>query len=219
MHQPSTEPERKLLQAIGKSGPAPQGIAVLNSDGQVLDWVLMFDDDPSVLKFLDHSLSRFAAHPDGAKPFETGRYQRFPTVKRDPVPAHTTPVPVLAHGQGESCPADSRHAPGTVIAKVLGRRVDRTGRPLPAEVNQEDYAQDRFVIPPELQARLAAVLQDAGTNRVQVPDALAELWVGYAYLGMLDVRPLKNPAGAPAGRKEIELWLQADPSQPGWHRL
>lgn len=220
MHQPANGLEQRLLQAIGRSGPAPQGIAVLNSDGQVLDWVLMFDDDPSVLKFLDHTLQRFGQHPDSAQPFTTERYQRFPTAKREGQPAHEARLPARAkHPPDDHCPADSRYAANTLVTKVIGRRLDDDGKLNPGVINQEDYSQDRFVIPPDLQRQLALALDAADPNRIKVPSSLAQLWVGYAYLGMLDVRPLNNPAGVRTDRESIEFWAQADSGQAGWHRV
>lgn len=147
MHRPAPGLECEVLRAIGKSGPAPQGIAVLNADGQVLDWVLMFDDDASVLKFLDRARQRFAEHPDSAKPFATERYQRFPGAKRDDAAAHSVSIPeATGHDDADRCPADSVHPPGAVIANVVGRRGTDDGGLTARIVNQEDYAQDRFVI-------------------------------------------------------------------------
>jgi hypothetical protein len=220
MHRPAQGLENELLRAIGKSGPAPQGIAVLNADGQVLDWVLMFDDDPSVLKFLDHAKARFAEHPDGAKPFTTERYQRFPGSKRDDVPAHTLKVPTAhKHSADDRCPADSVYQPGTVIAKVVGRRVTGDGKLTPDTVNQEDYAQDKFIITPGTQQQLADALAKADGKRTAVPDTMARLWASYAYMGMLDVRPLNNPAGADSSPVEIAFHIEPHTADPAWHRI
>ena len=52
--------EGDLYAELSRSKPAPQGICVANSAGKALDWVLMFDDDKSVVKFLDHALQRYA---------------------------------------------------------------------------------------------------------------------------------------------------------------
>ena len=54
VNNPPGDEEGQLYREIGRSKPAPQGICVVNSAGKVLDWALMFDDDSSVLAFLDH---------------------------------------------------------------------------------------------------------------------------------------------------------------------
>ena len=59
VNNPPPGPEGLLYREIGRSRPAPQGICIANSAGKVLDWVLMFDDDKQVLKFLDHALERY----------------------------------------------------------------------------------------------------------------------------------------------------------------
>ncbi|MEQ1862024.1 MAG: hypothetical protein ABMA13_19060 [Chthoniobacteraceae bacterium] len=220
MHRPAAGLENELLRAIGKSGPAPQGIAVLNADGQVLDWVLMFDDDASVLKFLDHARQRFAVHPDNSAPFMTERYQRFPGSKRDDVAAHTVTVPKGGgHDDTVRCPADSIYEPGTLIAKVAGRRVIEEGRLTGDTVNQEDYSQDRFVITPGTQRQLLEAVNKADGKRVRVPDQVARQWVTYAYMGMLDVNPFNNPAGATSDHKDVAFDIETAGGHPGWYRI
>ena len=62
------EAEKWLYQRLNRAKLAPQGIAVLNSAGQVLSWVQMFDDDQSVLDFLDHGRKRFGENADARQP-------------------------------------------------------------------------------------------------------------------------------------------------------
>lgn len=221
MQRPARGTEQQLLHAIGRSGPAPQGIAVLNADGQVLDWVLTFRDDPAVLEFLDYAKKQFQEHPDRSRPFQTERYQQFPGHRRDDMAAHDFVVAEGAthHHPNDRCPAGTLYPPGTIIAKVTGRRVNADGTLIADTVNQETYAQDRFIIDPGLQEGLADAVAQAGGQRVRVPDNLTRLWAGYAYLGMLDVRPVNNPAGAKTERSEIEFWAESDPGKPGWVRL
>lgn len=221
MQRPSRETEHQLLHAIGRSGPAPQGIAVLNADGQVLDWVLTFRDDPAVLEFLDYAKKQFQEHPDRSIPFSTERYQQFPGQRREDMAAHNFVIPEGANHDhpNDRCPANSFYPPGTIIAKVTGRRVNADGTLIVDTVNQEQYAQDRFIIDPGAQEGLADAVAKAGGQRVRVPANLAMLWVGYAYMGMLDVRPVNNPAGAKTERSEIEFWAESDPNNPGWIRL
>ena len=58
----------RLCREIGRSKLAPQGICVVNSAGKVLAWTMAFDDDKSVLAFLDHARKRFARYPDAKQP-------------------------------------------------------------------------------------------------------------------------------------------------------
>ena len=81
VNNPPNDPEGRLYQEISRSKPAPQGICVVNSAGKVLDWALMFDDDESVLAFLDHALKRFRDHPDAKRPVAAERYMKFPSMK------------------------------------------------------------------------------------------------------------------------------------------
>src|SRR5207244_12536487 len=74
VNNPPNDEEGQLYREIGRSKPAPQGICVVNSAGKVLDWALMFDDDPSVLSFFDHALKRFRDYPDAKRPVAAGRY-------------------------------------------------------------------------------------------------------------------------------------------------
>ena len=59
--------EGELYAEISRSKPAPQGICTANSDGKVLAWALSFDDDKSILEFLDHVSKRYKDSPDATK--------------------------------------------------------------------------------------------------------------------------------------------------------
>ncbi len=63
--------EGELYAEIGRSKPAPQGICTVDSNGKVLTWALSFDDDASILKFLDHVVSRYREASDAQKPVLT----------------------------------------------------------------------------------------------------------------------------------------------------
>jgi hypothetical protein len=61
---------------------------------------------------------------------------------------------------------------------------------------------------------LAAALEAAGDERFAMPDSLARLLVGNAYLGQLDVNPLGGPPGQ--GRSDRASWRffgQREPAQ------
>ena len=212
VNNPPDGEEGQLYREIGRSKPAPQGICVVNGAGKVLDWTLMFDDDKSVVAFLDHCLKRFARYPDAKEPVAAERYMRFPSMKLEDVADARKPLPVPdRHSQGTHCPGTPPLSPGTVVARLFGRALDKDGKPVADTVRQEHYVEDRFEVAVELQDKLAQALADAGGKKFRLPDALARLLVSHAYLGQLDV----NPVAAPGGKgdlKQCEFWAQKIPA-------
>ena len=81
VNNPPTTRKGRLYREIGRSKILPQGICVINSACKVLAWAEMFDDDKSVLAFLDHCSQRFAQFPDAQKRFPAERYLKFPSQK------------------------------------------------------------------------------------------------------------------------------------------
>jgi hypothetical protein len=204
VNNPPDDDEGRLYREIGRSKPAPQGICVVNSAGLVLDWALMFDDDQSVLDFLDRCLKRFARHPDAREPVTAERYMKFPSVRLDDVADSGRPLPLpLRHPGGKYCPGKPPVRPGTVVARLLGRALDGDGKPVADVVRQEHYVEDRFHLSIELQEQLAKALAAAEGRRFRLPDELARLLVGHAYLGQLDLNPL---GGQGPGLKECVFW-------------
>ena len=215
VNNPPPDEEGQLYREIGRSKPAPQGICVVNSAGKVLDWALMFDDDKSVLAFLDHAQKRFLRHPDAKQLVAAERFMKFPSLKLDDVADTRRPLPTLdCHPRGQSCPATPPLPEGTMIARLVGRALDKEGKPVADTVRQEHYVEDRFHVSVELQDSLAKALTDAGSKRFRVPDAWARLLMNHAYLGQLDV----NPVGAPGGKgsvKQSEFWAQRAETRQG----
>src|SRR5205085_2165900 len=190
VNNPPGDDEGRLYREIGRSKPAPQGICVINGAGKVLDWALMFDDDKSVLAFLDHAQKRFARFPDAKKPFPAERYKKFPSQKLADVEDNGKVVPLVErHPEGESCPGKPRVQQGTIIARVFGRAMDKDGKPVADTVRQENYVEDRFNVPVLRQEALAQALTAAGTERFKIADNLARLFVSHAFMGELDVNP------------------------------
>ncbi len=206
VNNPPRDAEGRLYQEIGRSKPAPQGICVVNSAGKVLDWALMFDDDRSVLAFLDHACKRFRRYPDARKPVAAERYMKFPSMKlpdvKDSGKAALVPE---RHARGTSCPGQPLLPRGTVVARLFGRALGKDGKPLADTLRQEHYVEDRFHIGVGMQERLSEALAESGGRRFRVGDDLARLLVDHAYLGQLDV----NPSGAPGGKSglvQCEFW-------------
>jgi hypothetical protein len=210
VNHPPQDEEGRLYREIGRSKPAPQGICVVNSAGKVLDWALMFDDEKSVLAFLDHALGRFHDHPDAKRPVAAERYMRFPSIRLPDVADAGALLPVADHHFGTDCPARARFPQGTIVGRLFGRALGPDGRPVAETIRQEQYVEDRFEIPVETQAVLAKRLSDSGNARFRLPDELARLLVGHAFLGQLDVDPLGSPAGGSGDLKQCEFWAQRD---------
>jgi hypothetical protein len=211
------EDERWLYQRINRARLAPQGICVIGSDGQVLAWVQMFDDDKSVLDFLDHGLKRFKEKADPKKRVITERYMRFPGIKQeDFTDAAALPAVVAeGHAKGRSCPAKSGKGPmppGSVKVRLVGRALDGRGRPVADTVKQEHYVEDHFSIKPQMQAALAKALENTGTDRIRLPDAFARLCASQAHLGHLDVQPclcmIPDKAENKGEWKRCEFWAR-----------
>jgi hypothetical protein len=208
VNNPPDDEEGRLCREIGRSKPAPQGICVANSAGKVLDWVLMFDDDQDVPAFLDHALKRFARYPDAKQPVPAERYMKFPSAKLEDVEDNGKTVPVAErHPEGKSCPAKPPLRPGTVVARLFGRALDKDGKPVDDAVRQEHYVEDRFNVTVPVQETLARALADAGSDRFRIADNLARLLVSHAYLGQLDVNPVDAPGGK-GSLKQCEFWAQ-----------
>jgi hypothetical protein len=206
---PPDDAEGRLYREIRRSRIEPQGICVVNSAGKVLDWTFWFDDDKSVLAFLDHSLKRYAQFPDARKPVPAERYRKFPSDKlADVEDSAKVPPPVNRHPQGECCPAKPRLQQGTIVARVFGRALDQDGKPLADTLRQEHYVEDRFHLSVAMQERLAKALADAGKDRFRLADDLARLLVSHAFLGILDVNPLGGLNGSKGALKQCEFWAQ-----------
>ena len=209
VNNPPDDEEGRLCREIGRSKIVPQGICVVNSAGKVLAWTVAFDDDKSVLAFLDHCLTRFAQFPDAEKPVAAERYGRFPSQKvADVADNGNAPVIIDRHPEGKHCPGATRVRQGTVLARVFGRALDDDGNPVADTVRQENYVEDRFHVPVAMQEALAKALADAGTERFPLADDLARLLVSNAFLGQLDVRPFDPVSGGGGNLKQCEFWAQ-----------
>jgi hypothetical protein len=205
VNNPGDDEEGRLYREIARSKPAPQGICVANSAGKVIAWTLMFDDNKSILAFLDHTLERFGEYP--RQSLAAQRYMKFPSSKLPDVPDSGS-VLAVPDQHTQNCPANPHLPSGTVVARLFGRALDGNGQPIADTTRQEHYVEDRFSLTVETQAMLARAVSSAGTNPFTMPDPLARQLVSHAFLGQLDVNPLAPPGRAKGDLKECELWVQ-----------
>ena len=189
--QRTQDQEGELFRSICKSRIQLQGTCVLNSAGQVLAWVLTYDRQEKVLEFLDHTLDRFREFPSGDRPITIERYDQFSTARAadqsEPVRPSSLP---FRHPKGEPCRAEPPLAPGTLVAKVIGRALDADGGYFTDTVKQEHYALDRFEVGPEVQRQFASAVRESTSSRVRLPESLARRIMAAAYLGNKDMGPL-----------------------------
>ncbi|MCZ6792004.1 MAG: hypothetical protein O7J95_00150 [Planctomycetota bacterium] len=220
VNHPPAGPEGRFLREIGRSKPAPQGICAANPAGKVLAWSLSFDDPGSVPKFLDHVLERQRRFPDDRRPVVAKRYMKFPSQALSDVPDTRVKLPeVSSHAVDGYCPATPPKVRGTVAARLWGRVVEKDGTLAADCRSQESYVEDRFDIPPDVQAELARAVA-RGAERFRVPESFARLLATHAYLGQLDVRPLSSPVPHHRGKATVlELWARRVEADEGVTRL
>lgn len=206
VNRPPEDDEGLLYREISRSKPAPQGICVVNSAGKVLDWALMFDDDKSVLAFLDHAKQRFAKFPDAKKPVAAEVYVKFPSQQREDVADSGKKLPARdRHPEGQHCPAEPPLPEGTLAVRLVGRALGKDGKPVADTVRQEHYVEDRFNVTARTQEQLAKALDTTGKGPVKLPREVTRQWVKQAHLGVLDVQPLDNPVGSQGELKECRF--------------
>ena len=217
---PPDDEEGRLYREIARSRIAPQGICVANSAGRVLGWSLMFDNQESIVAFLEHSLKRFRDNPGGKQPVAAERYMKFPSQRLDDAPDSGQVLPASdGHPAGTTCPAREALPPRTIVARLIGRALGPDGKPVAATSSQDQYVEDRFSVPAPMQDAVARAMDSAAAHRVRLPDEFARLCVTHAYLGMLDVQPLSNPCGGGSDLRRCDFWaerMSGGPGSPVW---
>jgi hypothetical protein len=196
VNNPPPGMEGRLYAEISRSKPAPQGICAANSDGKVLAWTLSFDDEASIVKFLDYAMDRYRQSPSAETPVTTERYMKFPGHRLSDVPDRRLDVQTPDDHGDERCLAEPMTEQGTLLGTIVGRALDAHGNPVADTVRQEHYMEARLEISPAAQRELAMSARLARNTRFTLPEALARALVGGAYLGQLDVNPMHGIFGA-----------------------
>ncbi len=199
--------EGELYTEIARSKPAPQGICTANSAGKVLAWVLSFDDEKSILKFLDHVVERYRQSPDAEQSVSAEQFLKYPSLKLKEVPDTGKRLVIPAqHPHGDRCPARPALERGTLVGRIIGRALDKQGKPSTETTKQEQYMEARVEISVDAQQRLAKAREQAAGKRFHIPNAFARSLVRHAFLGQLDVDPLGVVPGSQNDRAKWEFW-------------
>ena len=206
VNNPPAGIEGAFIREISRSKPAPQGICVVNSSGKALAWVLGFDNNAQVLKFLDYCLSRNKEIDSPKASVPTERFRLFPSRPLPAAPDRNAKLPPLDMHRKNAAPEKEQ---GTVVAKVWGRRLDKNEVPIKNCILQENYIEDIFDISNLLQQEVVALAEK--NKPFKLPESFVKQVVSYAYLGHLDVRPVYSPVPE-ARSKEHHLEFWAEPS-------
>ncbi|MEM9018278.1 MAG: hypothetical protein AAGC68_14790 [Verrucomicrobiota bacterium] len=212
VQRPPSGPERALYEELRRTQPAPQGMAVMNSSGNVLAWSLMFQNDVSVIRFFEHSVRRFEESPDAASQPIAERFHQYPDRQLPDLPASPLIAELsLSEEDSHSVPQGFQSGEGALPGRVVGRALDSEGEPILVGVrSQETYVEDRFEISPESLKSFVEAIQSSNVREaIPIPAPFSRELVASAYLGMLDVAPLGGKAiGGEILQEEIQLWAR-----------
>jgi hypothetical protein len=212
VNYPPNDEEGRLYREIGRSKVLPQGICIINSACKVLAWAAFFDDDRSVVAFLDHCRKRAVQFPNAKKPFPAERYMKFPSQRLADIEDNgKSSLIVERHPEGKGCPAKPRVPHGTIDARLYGRALTKDSKLVADTLRQENYVEDRFHVPVAMQVALAKALEDAGSDRFRLADDLGRLLVSHAFLGELDVNPVESHHGSKGTVKQCDFWARRAP--------
>jgi hypothetical protein len=209
--------ERWLYERVNHAKIAPQGICILNSAGQVLAWAQMFDDDQSVLGFLDYAAKRSREKADPRDLVVTEQFMKYPSDKvKELRDEKKLPITIPAeHAKGTICSGSGgkgKVVPGSLVARIVGRALDDKGKPVADTVKQENYIEDQVGVSPGVQQALLKALAGAGDQRGRLPEDFSRTCASHAHLGHLDVQPcfcmIKGRAENNGEWKRCELWAR-----------
>ncbi len=196
--------EGDLYSEIARSKPAPQGICTANSSGKVLSWALSFDDEASILRFLDHVADRFHHESSPGDGVVAERFMKFPSVKLSDVPDNlvTNEIPA-EHSADDRCLGIPSVEAGTLVGRIIGRALDDQGVPVADTLRQEHYMEARFEVPVSIQNQFVAAAKADGQVSFDLPDEFVRSLISHAFLGQLDVNPL---GVVPGSRNKKGTW-------------
>ncbi len=223
INNPPDNDEGRLYREIGRSKILPQGVCVVNSAGKVLDWVFMFDDDKSVLDFLDHAKKRFAEFPDASKPFPAERYKGFPSQKLANVDDGGKVMPMVErHRAGKAARRSRASRWGPSWCGFLAGRSTRMASPSPTRCTRKIISRTASTCPWPGKRGWRLALAAAGTNRFKIDDDLARVLISHAFMGELDLNPLGNLNGSKCKQMDCAFWgrkIEADGNGPVWVQI
>jgi hypothetical protein len=201
LNNPGMDAEGQLIRALGRSKILPQGLCVLNSGGQALEWVTTFGNDESVSAFLKQSLQRYKQNPDGKLPNETERYMNYPGQKLESFKEEPCNITNLLKKTDEA-----RSYRNEFVVQLVGRALDNNGNGVANTLQQENYVEHKFTIDKEIEEELA---QAAKSNkRFALPERFSLSLVQQAYLGQLDLKPLESVHQAQTQLKKCVFWAE-----------
>ena len=192
------------MRSLSRSKIAPQGLCVLNSSGQALEWVMHFEGESAVESFLHHSLERFKQNQDGGQANSTERYLKFPSQRLEDMqeePRSALASAILQRTRGATPFSDE------FVLQLTGRALDAKGNPLTDTLQQEHYVEHKIVMPPELEQALSQAAMGK-ERRFALPDGLSRLLIEHAFLGQLDVQPIVVHSQAQRALKTCSLWAE-----------
>ena len=186
--------EGEIYKEVRRTQHVPQGIATMNSAGKVLTWAFSFDNEESILKFLDHVETRYQKLPDDKQQVAAERFMSFPGRKLPDVADNNKKLKIpTSHAAGEVCPGHLHAESGTLIGTIIGRQMDSDGKPIEKTLRQEQYMESRFELSPAAQKQLAKAASESIESKgksFEISDSVCQALINPAFLGQLDVDPL-----------------------------
>ena len=208
INNPPRGPEGALYAELSRSKPLPQGICTANSVGRVIAWTVAFEDESSILKFLDHVVDRYKSGGTDEQ-LSAERYRRFPTQRLPDMKATTRPPTVPSgHTSNDVCPANPVVEPGTLVGRIIGRPLDAQGNPIPQTLRQEEYMEARIELSPDEQKELLRAIGKSNGERIEIDKRFATALVHSAYLGLLDADPSGRLPQTENQHTSMSFWAQ-----------
>ena len=169
LNRPPDTIEGDLYREIARSRPLPQGICVVNSEGKVLQWAVAFDGDPQVVEFLARAVKRYQRVPGPEEPLIAERYMRYPSQRKPDMEASAIKIQIPELSDWKAIPSTSPQIPPNALdAKIIGRAVKPNGDLVDDVLQQEHYAEDRFILDAALMNGLAEQLSKAPTLKQKI---------------------------------------------------